>query len=128
MTLFGSRNRNSSEAAAVDRQAVSLEPERQAEAQTASPSRSVSRVVAFFAVTATVVALSACGQGSSKNYDISPIFPLSSDKCAKYGGTSDGEGFNAHCWVTKSECQQAAQDWRQAMQQGGVTDAIQFEC
>ncbi len=91
-------------------------------------SRASSRLIAFFAVATTAVALSACGQGDSKSYDISPIFPLSANKCAKYDGTSEGSGFAAHCWVTKDKCQQAAADWREAMRQGGVTDAIQFEC
>ena len=91
-------------------------------------SRTPSRLIAFFAAATTVFALSACSHGDSKTYDISPIFPLSSDKCAKYGGKTEGAGFAAQCMVTKAKCEQAAQDWRQAMQQSGVTDAIQFRC
>lgn len=87
-----------------------------------------SRCAAFFAAAITVMALSSCTQGGSKDYDIAPIFPLSSDKCARYDGTAEGSGFGAHCWVTKEKCEQAAQDWRQSMQQGGVTDAVDFTC
>lgn len=87
-----------------------------------------SRVVAFFAAAVTVLALSACSQGGSKDYDIAPLFPLTADKCAKYDGNAEGSGFAAHCWVTKEECEQATQDWRTSMQQGGVTDATEFTC
>jgi hypothetical protein len=90
--------------------------------------RTPSRLFAFFAAAVTVVALSACGQSDSKTYDISPIFPLSSDKCARYDGKTEGTGITAHCWVTKDKCVQAVTDWRQAMRQSGVTDAIQFSC
>lgn len=82
-------------------------------------------------VVLTMLGASAClggGSGSSKTYDISPIFPLSPDKCAKYDGDAEGSGIDARCWVTKDECEKAASDWRQAMQSGGVTDAIQFSC
>jgi hypothetical protein len=91
-------------------------------------SRTPSRLVAFFATATTVLALSACGQSDSKTYDISPVFPLSSDKCARYDGKTEGAGITAHCWVTKAKCEQAVEDWRQAMGQGGVTDAVQFSC
>jgi hypothetical protein len=90
--------------------------------------RITSRLIATFAVAITVLAVSACGQSDSKKYDIAPIFPLSSDKCAKYDGKAQGGGFSAHCWVTKTECERAASDWRQAMQQSGVSDAIEFSC
>jgi hypothetical protein len=30
--------------------------------------------------------------------------------------------------VTKSECEKAAADWRNAMRNGGVGDAIEFSC
>lgn len=90
--------------------------------------RTTRRLIAVFAATITVLALSACNNKDSKTYDISPIFPLSSDKCAKYDGKVDGQGITSHCYVTKAKCEQAAADWRQAMQQGGVTDAIQFSC
>jgi hypothetical protein len=84
-------------------------------------------LISCLAVASTVLALSACGH-DSKKFDIAPIFPLSSDKCAKYGGKPEGSGLSAHCWVTKAKCEQAAADWMHAMQQGGVTDAIQFRC
>lgn len=71
------------------------------------------------------VALPACGS-SGKTYDISPIFPLSSGKCAKYGGTQEGSGLSESRMVTKSECEQASADWREAMQQGGVNETIEF--
>jgi hypothetical protein len=87
------------------------------------------RWIAAFAVAAAGLTASACAGGSdSKTYDISPIFPLTSNKCAKYGGETEGSGFAAHCWVTKEKCEQAASDWKQAMQRGGVSDAIQFSC
>jgi hypothetical protein len=60
-----------------------------------------------------VFALSACNQSDSKTYD----------KCAKYDGKTEGAGFAAQCIVTKAKCEQAAQDWQQAVQQGDVTDA-----
>ena len=87
-----------------------------------------SRLVIFSAATMTVLALSGCGQSDSKTYDISPIFPLSSDKCARYDGEVEGTGITAQCWVTKENCEQAAQDWAQAMREGGVPDAMQFRC
>lgn len=83
---------------------------------------------AAFAVAACVWALSGCGRNHPKTYDIAPIFPLSSDKCTKYDGTVDGSGITAHCWVSKANCEQAVTDWRHAMQQGGVADAIEFRC
>jgi hypothetical protein len=85
------------------------------------------RPIAAFAAIITVLAVSGCGQ-SSKTYDISPIFPLSSDKCTKYHGKSEGSGFDSHCWVSKAECEQASSDWKQSMQNGGVGDAILFSC
>jgi len=81
-----------------------------------------------FAAVSLAVALTACGGASAKTYDIAPIFPLSSDKCAKYGGEQKGSGFSASCMVTKSECEKAAADWRAAMASSGVNDAIQFSC
>ena len=86
-----------------------------------------SRAAAFFAAMGITVALGACG-GNSKSYDIAPIFPLTSDKCAKYGGDEKGEGFTASCMVTKEQCEKASADWRSAMQNSGVNDAIQFSC
>ena len=86
------------------------------------------KLSAFLAAASLVVAIGACG-GSGKNLvNISPIFPFSSGKCAKYGGSEQGSGITATCMVTKSECEQAAADWRGAMQQGGVNDAIEFSC
>ena len=72
--------------------------------------------------------LTACAHKDSRAYDIGPVFPLSSGKCAKYDGQADGSGFGAHCWVTKANCERAASDWRNAMTQSGVTDAIEFRC
>jgi len=84
--------------------------------------------VALAAIVVTItVAVAGCLSSSGKNYDISPIFPLS-DKCAKYHGDQSGEGIAASCMVTKSECAKAAADWRQAMSNGYVSDAIQFSC
>jgi hypothetical protein len=86
------------------------------------------RFFVFVATASTVAGLSGCGGGSSKAYDISPIFPLTSGKCAHYGGHEEGSGVTAKCFVTKAECETAAIDWRNAMQNGGVNDAIEFSC
>jgi|GEM_PF-3496376 hypothetical protein len=77
-------------------------------------------------VTVTAV-LSACGN-SGKTYDISPIFPATPNKCAKYHGEEKGSGITASCMVTRGECEKAAAEWRTAMATGGVTDAIEFSC
>jgi hypothetical protein len=73
------------------------------------------------------LALAACGSGG-KTYDISSIFPLSSDKSAKYNGEEHGSGITATCTVTKDECERAAADWKTAMQSGVVMNAIEFSC
>jgi hypothetical protein len=86
------------------------------------------RVFAFFATASMTAALSGCGGGGAQAYDISPIFPLSSGKCARYGGHEEGSGVTAKCMVTKAECEKAAADWRSAMQNGGVNEAIEFTC
>lgn len=84
------------------------------------------RTLAVVAATMAAFALTACGSSSDKNYDISPIFPLSSNKCAKYNGDSKGEHGIGGCWVTQADCERAAADWRIAMK--NVPDAIQFRC
>lgn len=86
------------------------------------------RTAAMAVAAIVAIAASACSGSADKNYDISPIFPLSSDKCAEYNGDGSGEGFSSTCMVTKSECERAAEDWRQAMSEGGVNDAILFSC
>jgi hypothetical protein len=86
------------------------------------------RILIFLAAASMIVALTGCGGASAKKNDISPIFPLSSDKCAKYGGEQKGSGITATCMVTKAECERAAADWRKAMASSGVNDAIQFRC
>ena len=86
------------------------------------------RIVATLAAAVVVLALTGCGDAGMKAYDISPIFPLSSGKCAKYGGDQQGSGITASCMVSKAECERAAADWRKAMETGGVTDAIEFSC
>lgn len=80
------------------------------------------------ALCATTLVLFGCSTSGEARYDISPIFPLSTDTCAKYHGEESGEGFGATCLVTKSECERAVADWRQAMSAGGVDDAILFSC
>lgn len=75
-----------------------------------------------------VLALTGCGSGDAKTFDIAPIFPASSDKCARYGGEERGSGLQSSCMVTKSECEKAAADWRNAMSSSGVNDAIEFSC
>lgn len=88
----------------------------------------MTRIFACCAAASMAVALTACGGADAKTYDISPIFPLSSDKCARYGGDQEGTGFTATCMVTKAECERAAADWREAMESSGVNDAILFSC
>jgi hypothetical protein len=88
----------------------------------------MNRVFALFAAAGVVVALAGCGGGGAKAYNIAPIFPLSSDKCARYGGAPKGSGITASCMVTKAECEKAAADWRSAMQNSDVNDAIEFSC
>jgi hypothetical protein len=85
------------------------------------------RTAALFVAATTVFAISGCG-AEPKSYDIGPIFPASADKCARYHGDAKGEGFTATCMVTQAECKKAAADWRDAMRNGGVNDAIQFTC
>lgn len=87
----------------------------------------LTRASIALAVTAGAIALAGCG-GASKTYDIAPIFPLSSDKCARYGGDQEGSGPAATCKVTKDECEKAATDWREAMDNRGINDAIDFRC
>jgi hypothetical protein len=88
----------------------------------------VKRVLAVAVSAAALLAASGCAGGSARDYDISPIFPLSSGKCAKYDGVQQGSGFTATCMVTKAECERAAADWRAAMTAGYVDDAIEFSC
>jgi hypothetical protein len=88
----------------------------------------MTRIFAFVAVASMAAALSGCVGADAKSYDISPIFPLSSGKCAQYGGHEEGSGVTATCIVTKAECEKAAADWRQAMENGGVNDAMEFSC
>jgi len=88
----------------------------------------MTRLVAFFAAASVAVAVTGCGGAEAKTYDISPIFPLSSGKCAKYGGDEEGSGISATCMVTKGECERAATEWRKAMETGGVNEAIEFSC
>ena len=97
-----------------------------------SPRRSISRgrrapwLGASLVAGLAVVAVSGCTE--QKSYDISPIFPLTADTCDTYHGDQEGEGFAAHCWVTKSECERAVSDWNQSMQDNYVDDAIRFSC
>jgi hypothetical protein len=86
------------------------------------------RILAFFAAASVAVALTGCGGAEAKTYDISPIFPLSSGKCAKYDGDEEGSGITATCMVTKAECEKAATEWKAAMQTGDVNEAIEFSC
>lgn len=88
----------------------------------------MTRIFALFAAASVAVVLTGCGGAEAKTYDIAPIFPLSSGKCAKYGGDEEGSGVSATCMVTKGECERAAGEWRQAMQSGGVSEAIEFSC
>ena len=78
-------------------------------------------------VALTLTAATGCSSQDEKGYDISPIFPLSADKCARYNGEESGEGFGATCMVTKADCERAAADWAQSMRESGVS-SIQFSC
>ncbi len=87
------------------------------------------RTLAVLAAASVGAAVCGCGGGgAAQAYDIAPIFPLSSGKCAHYGGHEEGSGLTAKCMVTKEECEKAAADWRNAMQNGGVNEAIEFSC
>lgn len=88
----------------------------------------MTRIIACFVAASMAAALTGCGSADAKAYDISPIFPLSSGKCAQYGGHQGGSSITGTCMVTKAECEKAAADWRQAMAAGGVNDAIEFSC
>ena len=88
----------------------------------------MTRILAVLATASMAMAVSGCGSGDARAYDISPIFPLSSDKCAKYDGVQQGSGIYATCMVTFAECQRAAADWRAAMESSDVPDAIEFSC
>ena len=98
-------------------------PEGQSTTQSA-----ILRAITICGVFVTVLTAAGCSSADQKNYDIAPIFPLSSGKCAKYHGDEKGSGITARCMVTKAECERAAADWKQAMQSGGVNDAILFTC
>lgn len=80
-------------------------------------------VLSSLAVSAALVA---CG-GSDKTYNISPIFPLSADKCDTYNGEQEGSGMSATCMVSKDDCERAAADWKESMDSSGV-DALLFTC
>ena len=67
----------------------------------AEKARMRARAVTYAMVLAIALAFCACGTSDAKTYDISPIFPLSTNKCATYEGTVQGSGLTAHCWVTK---------------------------
>lgn len=88
--------------------------------------RRTMRTTSLLVTVVVALAVSACGAADDKTYDISPVFPLSANKCEKYDGRVEGSGISARCWVTKSECERAASDWRQAMQ--NVPDAVEFSC
>jgi hypothetical protein len=86
------------------------------------------RTLVCFTAASAAIAVTGCASAEAKTYDISPIFPLSSGKCAKYGGDEEGSGITASCMVTKGECERAAAEWRTAMETGGVTEAVEFSC
>lgn len=89
----------------------------------------MTRISALFAVAGMAAALTACG-GGGKTYDIGPIFPASSpsEKCARYHGDLKGSGPFASCMVTKAECERAAADWNEAMQNSGINNPVVFSC
>ncbi len=65
---------------------------------------------------------------NDKSYDISPVFPLSQDKCQKYNGVQSGTFPNATCMVSKGDCERAASDWNAVMSTRGIRDAVRFTC
>jgi hypothetical protein len=86
------------------------------------------KIYSLVAAASMVLALAGCAGSDSAKYDISPIVPLSSDKCARYGGDQKGTGVTASCMVDKAGCEKAAADWRNAMASRGIADAILFSC
>lgn len=90
--------------------------------------RAVRKVFVVFVVISAAVVLGGCNGANAKTYDISPIFPLSSGVCAKYGGVQQGSGVSVTCMVTKGECEKAAADWGRAMTASAVNDAVEFSC
>lgn len=84
-------------------------------------------IATVLAVISAGLVMAACG-GGEKSYDIAPIFPLSSGKCAKYHGDQEGSGMTESCMVTKDECERATADWQETMQDSGVNDALEFSC
>ncbi len=75
-----------------------------------------------------MLTFAACSNADEKKYDIAPIFPLSSNKCEKYNGETEGTGPTVHCWVALADCKRAAADWAAAMKESGVDNAILFRC
>jgi hypothetical protein len=96
--------------------------------RTRPTARAIAPLTAYLVVAAAALSISGCSRTSEQKYDISPIFPLSSNTCVKYHGRTEGEGLGARCWVTLADCKKAAADWQQAMKRGGVGDAILFRC
>lgn len=74
------------------------------------------------------VAITACGGGSGKSYDIGEMGFMDAAQCAEYGGTYDEESITESCMVSKGECERAAGNWNTEMREGGVTEAIDFGC
>jgi len=87
-----------------------------------------SRVSAVAVAVILALSFSSCSSAEEKKYDISPIFPLSPNKCEKYNGEVEGTGISAHCWVTLTDCKRAAADWAASMKKSGVNEAILFRC
>ena len=84
-------------------------------------------VLAIFVAASMAIGITACGSGG-KTYDIAPVFPLDSGKCAKYNGDQEGSGPTESCMVSKDDCERASADWNEAMESGAVYDAIEFSC
>jgi len=88
----------------------------------------MNQITALLAAIILAITVSGCVVADAKEYDISPIFPLSADKCERYNGEEVGEGPRPSCFVTKADCERAASDWNQSMAESGVRDAIRFTC
>src|SRR4051812_43475108 len=60
--------------------------------QNLRPNKAVSRLLSAAVIAFAFVSLAACNEHDSRKYDISPIFPLSADKCDRYNGKTEGSG------------------------------------
>lgn len=81
-----------------------------------------SRALAALAV--ATIAISFTGCGDEQRYDIGRVLPIAGNECEDYAGTAEGEGAERSCWVTRSECKRAANDWGEAARESGGNDTL----